>query len=171
MSSRIVLPSLPNWTEQRLTAIFRATNPADFDAAFDAFVAPDAHITVNGKPLSHAQYKQRFASEKLEERAQDPAQVAFSGTVAAPATANESGGVGAVGAFYKATIFGRFFVFGGPTSSTVSASLNLVVADDMTLHAPRLPGGDFDGRRATVVNEVSVDNATPITLPHSSTKA
>jgi len=168
----IVLPPLTTWAEERLRAIFNAEGKAQLTEAFDAFVAPHAHITVNGASLSRAQYLARFANEEAAERSQDPAQVSFSGAVASPSTANQSGGVGTAGLFYKATIFGRFFVFGAPNASTVTGSLNIVVAEDKSLKPPTIGrGGGFDARRVVTLNEVSTDEAVPITLPHGGAPA
>ncbi|GBE87226.1 hypothetical protein SCP_1004730 [Sparassis crispa] len=168
MSTDIVLLSLINWTESLLTAILNATTEATFNEAFDAFLSQDVHITVNGKHVTREQYKKQLSSEKWTERTSDPASVAFEGAVEVPADKNEPISNGVVGLFYKATIYGRFFILGAPSASTVNSSLNVVIAQDKSIPAPVYPPGvrgDFDDRRVTVLNQVVTDQANPIVLP------
>ncbi|KAJ7579731.1 hypothetical protein C8J56DRAFT_963488 [Mycena floridula] len=48
MTSAIVLPRLSAWTEGHVQALFTAKTEADFENAFDEFLAKDVSITVNG---------------------------------------------------------------------------------------------------------------------------
>ena len=89
----IVLPSAPVWAQRAIAAIFNASGSAELTSAVDAFIAPHAHITVNGKHVSRAQYQAHLASEKAAERPQNGAQLTFVGSVATPSGANLSGGV------------------------------------------------------------------------------
>lgn len=57
MSSAIVLPDLPHYVQQRVSAIYGAKTAEAFDSAFDAFVSQHAHIRVNGAEMSRADYK------------------------------------------------------------------------------------------------------------------
>lgn len=81
MTANIVLPTLTNWAETHLTNIFTATAQSDFDAAFDAFISQNVHITLNGKALTRAQYKAQLQAGKFEESG---AQVLFLGAVEVP---------------------------------------------------------------------------------------
>lgn len=68
--------SLTQWAEQRLTALYKATDRASLDAAYAAFLAEDATITVNGKHLSAKAYKKQLLDRAV--------QVAYSGAVEVP---------------------------------------------------------------------------------------
>ncbi len=57
MSSNIVLPDLPHYVQQRITALYGAKTTEAFDDAFDAFVSEHATIRVNGTEMSRADYK------------------------------------------------------------------------------------------------------------------
>lgn len=80
--SAIVLPpstlTLTQWAQQHLTELYQATDEATLDAAYAAFLAPDASITVNGTRLSGDAYKAQLL---LPSRG---AQVAYSGAVEVP---------------------------------------------------------------------------------------
>lgn len=89
MTSNIVLPSLTNWAQQHLTRVFQTTAAADLDAAFDAFLAKDCVITVNGQKTTRDQYKQQLQGEKFAEAS---ASVKYLGAVEKPA----SDGLGSV---------------------------------------------------------------------------
>ena len=67
MSIAIVLPTLTEWTEQHISAIYSATTESDFESAFDAFLAQEVSITSNGQRLSREQYKQKLLTEKKGE--------------------------------------------------------------------------------------------------------
>ncbi|KAI0920222.1 hypothetical protein AcW1_002025 [Taiwanofungus camphoratus] len=155
-----VVFSLTDWTENSISAIIQATSQAQLDSAFDAFIAKDAHITVNGKHVSRAQYKERFQSEKSTESS---ANVSFTGAVEVPKDENHPTNAGSVGLLYKATVFGKLFVFGSRTASTINSSLNVVIVEEH-------PGGQFNlgsSRRVTVLNEVVTDQVDPVVPPHS----
>lgn len=81
MSSHIAIPSLSQWAEQRLTALYKATDEASLEAAYNAFLAADAQITVNGKHLSGDAYKKQLLASKVLETG---AQVVYSGAVEVP---------------------------------------------------------------------------------------
>ena len=82
MSANIVLPDLPHWVQQRVTALYSAKTAEAFDSAFDAFIAKDVSIKVNGKDISRAQYKQMVQGEITGDVG---AQVSFNGVVSVPA--------------------------------------------------------------------------------------
>lgn len=79
----IVLPNLTSWVQSHVTAIYTATTTDDFNAAFNAFVAQDVKVTVNGKAMSRDQYSQLLAGQKFEEAG---AQVNFLIGVEVPAS-------------------------------------------------------------------------------------
>ncbi|KAJ7191900.1 hypothetical protein GGX14DRAFT_578627 [Mycena pura] len=152
-TSNIVLPPLQTWAEQHLSAVIKATAQADFDAAFDAFVAASARITVNGKQISRDAYKTLLRGASFDEAG---AEVAFGGAV--QVSTNLQAGV--VGLFYTATIGESIVVMGAPIVDQVTSSVNLVIEEDKTLTPPQLPAGVrgfFDGRRVTALNQVIVD--------------
>ena len=62
-SQNIELPTLPGWVQQHVRALYTAKSEADFDRAFDAFVARDARIQFNGAPVSREQYKKTIQGE------------------------------------------------------------------------------------------------------------
>ena len=62
-SQNIELPTLPGWVQQHVRALYTAKSEADFDRAFDAFVARDARIQFNGAPFSREQYKKTLRGE------------------------------------------------------------------------------------------------------------
>ncbi|TFK80789.1 hypothetical protein K466DRAFT_503282 [Polyporus arcularius HHB13444] len=125
MSSNIVLPDLPNWVEQRITALYSAKTADAFSSAFDAFISQDASIKVNGKPTSRDEYKQMIQGEITGDVG---AQVTFNGIASVPSEDKDlrAIGTGSVGAFFTAEVFGKFFVFGAPQANTVSSSLNVM---------------------------------------------
>ncbi|KAK7677882.1 hypothetical protein QCA50_019194 [Cerrena zonata] len=170
MASNIVLLPLSTWAQQHITAIYQAVKAADFDAAFDAFISKDVKITFNGKSITRDQYKQSINGEKFAEAA---AQVKFIGTVEVPDDQDQPVLAGKVGTFFEATIDERFLVLGAPEISTVTSSLNLVVAQDPSLHPPHLPGkgGAFDGRRVMQLDQVVLDKPGTVHIPLPPPKA
>ena len=86
MTSNIVLPPLPKFVQQRITALYSAKTPADFDDAFDAFVAEDARITLNGKHVSRNTYKKMIKGEISNDAG---AEVTFQGVVSVDADADK----------------------------------------------------------------------------------
>ncbi len=83
----IVASSLSDWAEAHIKAIFQATKQEAFDEAFEAFFAKHTEITVNGKKISRAQYKEQIGNEKGQEVS---ATVHFPGVVEVPASSNNS---------------------------------------------------------------------------------
>ncbi|KZT67890.1 hypothetical protein DAEQUDRAFT_728669 [Daedalea quercina L-15889] len=77
---------LTRWAENSISAIYKAPKQDDFTHAFDAFIAEDAQITVNGKHLSRAQYKELLQGERALEQS---ASVSFLGAVEVPAHTKE----------------------------------------------------------------------------------
>ena len=61
--SNVLLLVLPDWVKQHIQEIYTAKTPEDFDTAFDAFIAPNARIQFNGKPISREEYKKTIRSE------------------------------------------------------------------------------------------------------------
>ncbi|OCH84339.1 hypothetical protein OBBRIDRAFT_741754 [Obba rivulosa] len=167
MTAIIVLPSLTNWAEQHVQAIFNATSQSDFDSAFDNFLARDAKVTVNGKHISRDQYKTRLQAENPIEV---QVSLTFDGAVEVPTNQNEPINAGTVGLFYNAEVPGRVFVFGARQTSALHSSLNLVIEQDKSIKPPTTvgQGGDFDPRRVSVLNEVALEQANPIVPPTSS---
>ena len=81
MTSAIVLPPLPTWAEQHLTALIQAKTQDDFNTAFDNFISNNVEVTFNGAPLTRDQYKQQLQSERFLERS---ASIAIKNVVSAP---------------------------------------------------------------------------------------
>ncbi len=81
MSVNIVLPNLPNWVQQRVNTLYGAKTTEEFDAAFDAFIAKDVTIKVNGKSVSRDDYKTMVQGEITGDVG---AQVTFNGVVSVP---------------------------------------------------------------------------------------
>jgi len=158
--SAIVLPNLTQWTESHLSAILKATNQADFDAAFDAFLAKHVTIVFNGVKISRDDLKSQWQGEKFDEQG---ATVSFNGAVAVPASTEETITAGFVGVFFTATIAEKILVLGAPAERTITSSLNVNIEQDQSLHRPTGPvRGFFDGRRVTSLNQVVLDKADPI---------
>ena len=102
MSVNIVLPDLPNFVQQRVTAIYSAKTEADFDAAFDAFVAQDVRITLNGKHATRATYKKLLQGETSNVAAGNGAEIQFQGVVSVPSDSSNPDAIG-VGTFLSRT--------------------------------------------------------------------
>ncbi|KAJ7448437.1 hypothetical protein B0H11DRAFT_2080853 [Mycena galericulata] len=122
MSVNIVLPPLKTWAQQHLSSIIKATAPAALDSAFDAFLSKHATITVNGKRLSHDEYKKQLQGQGFDEAG---AIVTFSGAVEVPANEDDNIQAGSVGLFYTADISQNIVVLGAPVQSQITSSLNL----------------------------------------------
>ena len=86
MSSNIVLPPLSLWTQDHIRAIYQATTQSETEAAFDAFFANDAQITINGTNVSRADYVNQAKSEKSQEGV---GIVAFAGIVEVPSNEDQ----------------------------------------------------------------------------------
>ena len=65
MSADIVLPSLSKLTENFITAIYKQS---DTPHILDGFLFKDAHITVNGKKLSHQNFLNELQTQKFLEQ-------------------------------------------------------------------------------------------------------
>ncbi|KAI0655720.1 hypothetical protein C8Q70DRAFT_936131 [Cubamyces menziesii] len=164
MSTAIVLPQLPEWFEGRLKALYTAKTVQEFDEAFELFVSKHATIRVNGHDIDRDQYKQMIQGEIKTEVDAD---VTFQGIVTVPPKGSNDSYTGSVGAFFKAVVYGRIFIFAQRESSTVSSSINVVVKEDVARPHTIGRGGAFDGRRVTVLDEVLTDVANQIRPPVS----
>ncbi|KAH8093132.1 hypothetical protein BXZ70DRAFT_950206 [Cristinia sonorae] len=164
MSTAAVLPGLTDWVKQHVTTLYTATSKDAFTDAFNAFVAKNASITVNGKKISRDQYMQQLLSQKFEEAG---AEVNFLATVEVPADPTQTDVAGDVGASFKATIDEKFLVLGVPETRIVTSSLNVVIIRDPTIEPPHLPGkgGLFDPRRVSVLNQVTVVDPNSVLIP------
>ncbi|KAF5329712.1 hypothetical protein D9619_009154 [Psilocybe cf. subviscida] len=164
MSVNIVLPTLTQWTKNHVTAIIQAKNQAALEAAVDAFLSKSATINVNGAQITRDAFVQQLSSENFDEQG---ATVNFNESVEVRADPTDGFSAGSVGLFYTAVIVEAIRVLGAPVSSQVTASLNVVIAEDPAIPPPHLPGGIhgfFDGRRVMALNEIRtqarVDAAT-----------
>ncbi|TBU24858.1 hypothetical protein BD311DRAFT_780700 [Dichomitus squalens] len=135
MSAQIVLPNLQDWVEQRIKAVYTAKTTEDFDSAFDAFVAKDVTVKVNGKSMSRDEYKKMVQGEITGDAG---AQVTFNGIVSVPSQDKDlrAIGTGAVGAMFNAVVFGKVIIFGEAESSTVNSSMNVVYCHPRSDPAP-----------------------------------
>jgi hypothetical protein len=143
MSVNIVLPTLTQWTKNHVTAIIQAQNKAALEAAVDAFLSKSATINVNGAQITRDAFVQQLSGENFEEAG---AQVNFNASVEVQADPSNGFNVciflrhhvvyvwlwlklskaGSVGLFYTAVISEAILVMGGPVTSQVTASLNVV---------------------------------------------
>ncbi|PPQ66403.1 hypothetical protein CVT26_011271 [Gymnopilus dilepis] len=164
MAANIVLPSLTNWTEQHITAIFQATSQDDFTSAVNAFLSDKVQITVNGQSVSRTDFVNQLSAETALEQS---ATVTFSGAVEVPADSTQPVAAGSVGVFFNALIAEKLRVLGGPVTRQVATSLNVVIAQDPDVPQPKPSPihGDFDGRRVKILNEVFTDTSVPVTVP------
>jgi hypothetical protein len=78
MTSAIVLLPLTFWAKNHLSSVLKATTPAAFNAAFDAFVAHDATAVINGAHVSREELKQKWQEQAFDEAG---ATVDFTGDV------------------------------------------------------------------------------------------
>ncbi|KAH9856153.1 hypothetical protein C2E23DRAFT_882269 [Lenzites betulinus] len=163
MSSNIVLPDLQNFVEGRISAIYAAKTAEDFESAFDDFVSQHASIHVNGKQMSRAEYKALLQGQTAADTSAGiSGSVTFSDVDAIPVEGNvDAIGTGFVALRFKAIVFGRFFVFAHRESSTISSSMHVVVKEDVKRPHQIGFGGGFDGRRATVINELFTEKVNP----------
>ncbi|PCH42872.1 hypothetical protein WOLCODRAFT_74217 [Wolfiporia cocos MD-104 SS10] len=119
MSGPILQP-ISSWAESRISEIYTSTTAADFDTAFNNFLAENAQITVNGKNISRDEYKKLLLQQKADER---NANVRFQDTVTVPGDKCDLFMIiqsGSVGVFFTATISTHTIIPGA-----VSASLNV----------------------------------------------
>ncbi|EIW56866.1 uncharacterized protein TRAVEDRAFT_127754 [Trametes versicolor FP-101664 SS1] len=129
MSSAIVLPDLPHYVQQRVSAIYGAKTAEAFDSAFDAFVSQHATIRVNGAEMSRADYKALLQGQTAADTSEGIAGiVTVNNVVSVPSKSKDLNaiGTGSVGMSFDAEVFGRFFIFAERQSSTVASSLNVV---------------------------------------------
>ena len=63
-----VVPSLSNLVELGLQNMLHAKSRKDFEKAFDGFIAEDASITMNGKPVARTHYMEHLWKEQMLER-------------------------------------------------------------------------------------------------------
>ncbi|KAF8958553.1 hypothetical protein BDZ97DRAFT_1439176 [Flammula alnicola] len=158
MSTNIVLPTLTQWTKNHITAIIEAQTQADLESAVDAFLSKNATITVNGVQISQADFVKQLSVENFAEAG---ATVAFSASVEVPADPKNTFDAGSVGVFYNAIISETFRIRDAPISSEVTASVNVVIAQDPSIPKPPPSPihGFFDGRRVMALNEVRTQGA------------
>ena len=91
MSVNIVLPDLPNWVQQRINTLYGAKTTEEFDDAFDAFIAKEVTIKVNGKLISRDEYKKMVQGEISTDVG---AQVTFNGIVSVPSESKDLRAIG-----------------------------------------------------------------------------
>ncbi|GBE77643.1 hypothetical protein SCP_0105230 [Sparassis crispa] len=162
--STINPPSITQWAEEHLRAIFNAVSEDVYDNAFDAFISKHVHVTVNGRYLSREHYKRLLRFEKIFDLAAAPAELSFEGVVEAPADEDHPTNAGTVGLLYKAVVASKDTTSRAPTSDTVHSSLNVVIILDNLLVPP--PIGYFDPRRVSHLSEVVVvDQENPVIMP------
>ncbi|KAI0094219.1 hypothetical protein BDY19DRAFT_880141 [Irpex rosettiformis] len=124
-----MLPTLSQWAQSRITALFNATTTEDFDSAFDAFLAHDVDsIVVNGEKLTKDQYRSNLQTARALEKS---AEVKFLGTFQHfndfDFIFDDVGMLqaGEVGLFLQAEVIEKMYIFGVAASVTVNASFNL----------------------------------------------
>lgn len=164
---RINPPSLTQWTETHLKAIYNAVSEEVFDNAFDAFIAKHVHIDVNGRYVSREQYKQILRFQKKFELDAAPAQLSFKGVIEVPANREDPTAAGTIGVMYTAMVISSDLGVSEPqTSYTLNSSLNVTVNQDESL-TPTI--GFFDPRRVTRLSEVVTHEQFTIIAQHSET--
>ncbi|KAJ7579729.1 hypothetical protein C8J56DRAFT_963487 [Mycena floridula] len=145
MTSAIVLPRLSAWTEGHVQALFTAKTEADFESAFDVFLAKNVSVTVNGAHITRDAYKQRLQADRALERS---ATVTFGGVVQVDKEHSDDFKSSMVLLFRNKSLHRSMSCQSCPFSA--AAYLN------PTLHPPTLPGrGFFDGRRVFKLDEVT----------------
>jgi len=140
--------TLAEWVENNVSAIYTATSSSSFDSAFSSLLLNDAHITVNGKHLTLAQYKQLLEGERQFEKSADVTFVDSVPVVTNPNAAINSQ-VGNVGVFFKVAITETV----DNATRTVNSSLNATVVEDKS-----------KSRKISALNQVVL--ASPVTLPN-----
>ena len=78
-----VIFTLPSWVHEHVQQIYAAKTEKDFDQAFDAFIAPNATIRVNGRGMSREEYKKLLHGESGIS-SDTGGEVSFKDTVAVP---------------------------------------------------------------------------------------
>ncbi|KAJ7147211.1 hypothetical protein C8R46DRAFT_1231809 [Mycena filopes] len=128
------LSPLTTWAEDSLRAIITATNSRGLSAAFDAFLAPDVDITINGSPLSRADY----ISKRVGKGFDPTSSINFTASIEVPAVANSSA-AGVVALFLRDHV-----------SDTVVSAANLVIKPDASISTAH----GADNRRVSIINQV-----------------
>lgn len=145
------LPNLTYWAEQHITNIFQAAPlSAAFNSTFDAFIAQNVSITLNGVNTTREDYKQQFAGGNFS--------VTFVGTVESPSAETMSELDGAIGTFFMASDQNAA-ASNSSWSDILTSSLNIIVSEDKSVNTDHQhgQGGVVDPRRVTMVNQVLID--------------
>jgi len=137
------------WAEQMLSALVESTTQDAFNTAFNAFISPDAQITLNGGPLTVEAFKAVYGPEKVGET---HATTSYPAAVEIISDVNNLGASGGVVGF-----IGNGIIYdvssGTQTIHTVNTSMHLVITSD---------GVNPTSRRVTAVNEVvSMSSSAP----------
>ncbi|CCL99832.1 uncharacterized protein FIBRA_01856 [Fibroporia radiculosa] len=146
-----VIPNLVSWTENSLSAIYKAKTDAEFETAFKDFVADDARITVNGKHFTRQQYKERLQAAKGTTLATP--ELTFNDAIEVPSNQDHPTAAGSVGLYYHAIVYHPFKVHDAFASSTITSSLNVQIADLNPVESA------YPVRRGVVFDEVVVEQA------------
>ncbi|KDR73951.1 hypothetical protein GALMADRAFT_250667 [Galerina marginata CBS 339.88] len=160
MSAAIVLPTLTNWTKNHITAIFQATNKADFTSSINAFLSDKASITLNGVKTSRAEFVSKVQAEKFDESG---AVVSFISAVEVPKDGEQPVVAGSVGVSYNAIVAEGIVIRDAAITRQVTASVNVVIEQDPDVPKPPPSPihGFFDGRRVMSLNQVSIEGPVP----------
>ncbi|CCL99075.1 uncharacterized protein FIBRA_01087 [Fibroporia radiculosa] len=148
-----IILTLTEWAENNISAIYKATTQNAFNSAFNAFVADDAHITVNGHELTREKYRQLLQDQTGLENEN----VTFSGAVGVLKKKDNSLGLaGNAGIFYKAT--GNLVNIRSLSPAPlriITSSLNITVVQV----------GTSETRVVSAVNQVVLTEDSPNVLP------
>ncbi|KAH8093133.1 hypothetical protein BXZ70DRAFT_1066866 [Cristinia sonorae] len=153
MSAPIVLPTLKEWVEQHVRAIYVAEPGKEFDIAFNTFIHEHATITVNGRKLSRQEYKKQLETQKADQKS---AVVEFLSAVEVAGDNHKPPLTGDVGTAFQVTIDERFPHTGIPRSRSIDSSLNVAIIFDENIQPGQgEPVGDHDQRRVSVLSQVT----------------
>ncbi|KAJ7136265.1 hypothetical protein C8R46DRAFT_1047704 [Mycena filopes] len=128
------LSTLTAWAEKYLRATIKVTSAAATTAAFDAFLAADVNITLNGNHIARADY----VALRLGKGFSPSDSITFFDSIEVPTVANSSA-AGVVALFYSDHV--------GDTIRSVS---NLVIKPDPSVSSAH----NADTRRVFVINQV-----------------
>ncbi|EKM52787.1 uncharacterized protein PHACADRAFT_211999 [Phanerochaete carnosa HHB-10118-sp] len=147
-----VVLTLGSWAQQHMQEMMTAKSKDNFDKAFDAMVAPQATVTVNGQHMTREQYRKMMWNDEANEAT---GSITFRATVEVPKAPKKIIQTGEVGMFFEANLRRKPLMF----DSNIRSSLNM-------RRGYTAPPGDklADGRRATSVNQVMTDHTTSIIL-------
>ncbi|TDL21131.1 hypothetical protein BD410DRAFT_840831 [Rickenella mellea] len=153
----IPIPTLTQFVERNLTALFGAATADEFNEAFDTFISRTANITVNGVHVARGEFMAQIQSDRF---AREDSDVKFFGAVevadaSVPAVQNP----GVVGVFYEATIFETLRVLGGPATRIVTASFNAIVEQTKESSGVLVP------KQVVAINQVVSVKPGEIVLP------